>query len=468
MSRRLLSTLLLAGGAAALLSLHAPGASAKRAAPPPPPSDVPQLNVRTFQLANGLKVILAPDPSVTSVVVHVWYHVGSKDEVAGKTGFAHLFEHLMFEGSAHVGEGQFDVLLEQAGGWNNGTTNNDRTNYFEQVPAAQLPLALWLEADRMAGLWTAMNQGVLDNQREVVKNERRQSYENAPYGEAELVIQQALWPAGHGNHNLTIGTMADLGAASLADVEAFWRAYYRPSNATLVIAGGVPEEVARELVEQYFGWMPAQPAPTTRTLTEPVTPLPARVELTTTDDVQAPKVTFAFRTEAPMQASTADLEVAAQLLGGGKTSRLYRELVVKRRLASEVSAYYNPQMLGGEFQIAAIARDGVDPAALRQAIDEQLAQLRAAAPPAAETERAKRVLRADRIQGLEDLASLAEQLATWSAYAGQADYAAAEFAALDAVTSERIQASASAWLAANAAVVMTVTPAAPAAGKEAP
>ena len=223
------------------------GAGAALAKRRPPPAAPAALTTTTYRLANGLEVILAPDPSVTTAVVLVWYHVGSKDEVAGKTGFAHLFEHLMFEGSRHVGEGEFDALLEAAGGWNNGTTSNDRTTFFEQAPAAQLPLMLWLEADRMAGLWSAMNQVVLDNQRDVVKNERSENYENVPYGKADFDVQQALWPIGHGNHNLTIGTTADLGAASLADVEAFWRTYYRPSNATLVIAGGI-DQVATALL----------------------------------------------------------------------------------------------------------------------------------------------------------------------------------------------------------------------------
>src|SRR5690349_19712127 len=188
-------------------ALAAPGgiAAAKKRSPPPGPS----LDVIKYTLDNGLEVILAPDPSVTTACVHVWFHVGSKDETPGKTGFAHLFEHLMFKGSKHVADGKFDLTLEAAGGWNNGSTTNDRTNYMEQVPVNFLDQALYLEADRLAGLWDAMNQSVLDNQRDVVKNERREDYDNAPYGVANLLVQEALWPAGHGNHNLTIGSMED-------------------------------------------------------------------------------------------------------------------------------------------------------------------------------------------------------------------------------------------------------------------
>jgi predicted Zn-dependent peptidase len=191
-------------------------------------------------------------------MVGVWYHVGSTGRGARQSGFAHLFEHLMFEGST-CPRASSAMLLESAGGWNNGTTNNDRTTYFEQVPGNQLPLALWLEADRMAGLWDAMNADVLANQRDVVKNERRQSYENRPYGVAALTIQQALWPKGHGNWNLTIGTMTDLDAASLADVEAFWRTYYVPSNATLLVAGRFDPAATRARIERLFGWMPTKP-----------------------------------------------------------------------------------------------------------------------------------------------------------------------------------------------------------------
>ena len=418
----------------------------------------PKLDVTRYQLPNGLEVILAPDKSVTTAVVHVWYHVGSKDEVTGKTGFAHLFEHLMFKGSKHVPDGKFDLLLEAAGGWNNGTTNNDRTNYFEQVPVNFLEQALWLEADRMAGLWDAMNQTVLDNQRDVVKNERRQSYENRPYGVAELELQQLLWPPGHGNHNLTIGTMEDLTAASLGDVEQFWRSYYRPSNATLVIAGGFAVDDVKKLVEKYFVWMPAQTKPATRKLDGPVEPMGQAVEKTTTDRVAVPKVIVAFRTDAPYTPASADLELAAQVLGGGKTSRLYRRLVMTERLASEAEAFYTPQILGGELQIHAVARDGVDPAKLRAAIEAELASLRGKPIEAAELDRARRTLEANRLKALENIAARAASIAMWNAYTGDPDHLAEELALLDAVTPASLQAAVARWLATSAAVTMTVMP----------
>lgn len=419
----------------------------------------PSLGVTHYRLDNGLEVILAPDPTVTSAMVEVWYHVGSKDETIGKSGFAHLFEHLMFEGSKHVGEGQFDILLESAGGWNNGTTDNDRTNYFEQVPGDQLPLALWLEADRMAGLWDAMNDEVLSNQRDVVKNERRQSYENRPYGAADLLVQQALWPKGHGNWNLTIGTMEDLDAASLADVEAFWRTYYVPSNATLLVVGRFELEPTKALIGKLFGWMPTRPRPATRTLDAPVTPLAGPVELTAVDKVAVPKVTITMRAPQAYGPGATELAVAAQILGGGKTSRLHKRLVRKDRLATEVYAYLSPHFLGSEFELAAIARPGVSAAALRKALEEELAAFAATPPTAAELERARRVLSVGLLNMMENLASRVNALADWAAYTGDPDHLAEELAAIDAVDAAAVQAAAKAWLRKDAAVIMTVNPA---------
>ncbi len=419
------------------------------------------MNVEHYRLDNGLEVILQPDPTVTSAVVHVWYHVGSKDEVIGKTGFAHLFEHLMFEGSKHVGEGQFDVMLEAAGGWNNGTTNNDRTNYFEQVPASQLPLALWLEADRMAGLWDAMNLKVIDNQREVVKNERRQSYENRPYGQADLEIQQALWPKGHGNWNLTIGTMEDLDAASLTDVEQFWRTYYLPSNATLVVVGGFDPVQVKALIKTLFAWMPAKPKPKLRTLDSPVAPLSAAVRLTASDNVTASKILITFRAPEATGAGFTDLALATHVLGGGKTSRLSKRLVFKDQLVTEVYAYVNPQALGSELQVAAVAKPGADIARIEAAILDEIKALTTRPPSAAEVERARRVTEVGLLSSLENIASRAGQLAWWAAYTGDPDHLAETQARLAAVTPDSALAAAQTWMRPDAAVTMIVTPRAP-------
>lgn len=462
---RILSALARPLVAGALLALAAPAAVVAAptpgAAAPPAASAMP---IEHYRLDNGLEVILQPDPTLTTAVVHVWYHVGSKDEVLGKSGFAHLFEHLMFEGSKHVAEGDFDRLLEAAGGWNNGTTNNDRTNYFEQVPVSSLPLALWLEADRLAGLWDAMSPALLDNQRDVVKNERRQQIENRPYGQVELLITQALWPRGHGNWNLTIGTMEDLDRATMADVEAFWRTYYRPSNATLVVVGGFDPAKTRALIQTLFGWMPAQPRPPHRTLEAPVTPLPRAATIETTDRVQVPKVLVAMRAPEAYGKETAELALAAELLGGGKTSRLHRRLVFTDQIATDAYAYLSEQMLGSELMVAAVARPGVSAARLRAALEDELRGLRTRPPTAAEFERARRVLEVELLTGLENPASRAGQLAEWAAYTGQPDHLAASRAALAAVTPESLARAIERWISLDHAVTAIVLPEARAQG----
>lgn len=425
---------------------------------PQPPAASGGLAVSSFTLDNGLTVVLHEDHAIPTVMVMMWYRVGSKDERAGKTGFAHLFEHLMFKGSKHVRDGLFDELLENAGGWNNGTTSADRTNYFEEVPSNQLELALYLEADRMAGLWDAMDQKVLDNQRDVVKNERRQSYEDQPYGLAELMVQQALWPPGHGNHNLTIGTMEDLTAASLADVEAFYRSYYVPNNAILVIGGDIDPARARALVTKYFGWMPRRADPPHVELVGQVEPRRGARELTTTDDVQATKVMMAWRSPTPFTRGSRDLEVAAQLLAGGKSSRLHQILVFERRLADSVIAYQNPEMLGGEMRIEVIARKDASITEIRTIIDAELTRLATEPPSTDELERARRIMEADSIESLQSLYRRVAQLAEYQAYTGTADQFAADLKMLRTTTPAGVRNAVRTWLRPDARVVVTVTP----------
>src|SRR5262245_49697570 len=243
-----------------------PAALAAQSSSAPRRLEVP---FRQFQLANGLNVILHRDTSVPIVTVNVWYHVGSANEKPGRTGFAHLFEHLMFEGSKNVKEGEFDTLLEAAGGNNNGSTTNDRTNYVIDVPSNALELALFLESDRMGFLLDTMGPKVVDGQRDVVKNERRQSYENAPYGMASIELDRLLWPANHPYNWPVIGEMADLTAASYEDVVEFFRKYYAPNNASLVVAGDIDFDKTKALVEKYFGEVPAGK------FVEPIAPPPA-------------------------------------------------------------------------------------------------------------------------------------------------------------------------------------------------
>jgi len=420
------------------------------------------LDVVAYQLDNGLSVVLHRDASTPTVAVHLWYRVGSKDEVAGRSGFAHLFEHLMFKGSKHVPDGAFDTLLEAAGGSNNGSTSPDRTDYYEVLPANQLGLALYLEADRMVGMWDAMDQEKLDNQRGVVKNERRQSYDNRPYGVADLEVQQALWPKGHGNHNLTIGTMTDLNAASLADVEAFYRSYYAPNNAILVIAGNVEEARARALVDKYFGWMPRRPEPELVSLDEPVKPRESAVRLDLEDAVSVPKLIYAWRAPEAYSPAEAHLTIAADILAGGKTSRLYKRLVFDERLATRVSAYNLPQSLGSQFHISTIAKEGADPERIAAIIDEELARLASDGPTDDELVRARNSYLAGKFRALESLQARAAILARYTGLAGNPDYLRQDVERYVAANAADVRAAVAGWLKADARVVALVSPRAPA------
>ena len=283
-----------------------------------PPLQVPY---RQFRLNNGLTVIMHQDKSVPIVATNVWYHVGSANERPGRTGFAHLFEHLMFEGSKNVKEGEFDNLLERAGGNNNGSTTNDRTNYVIDVPSNALELALFLESDRMAYLLEPKNPKRVDLQRDVVKNERRQSYENAPYGMASLEMDRLLWPANHPYNWPVIGEMADLTAASYDDVEQFFKKYYTPSNASLVVAGDIDYDRTKALVEKYFNEVPKGE------LVEPVAPPAAMLtgvtRKTITDRVTLPRIYLAWLTPRLYAPGDATLDMVSSVLAGGKNSRLY-------------------------------------------------------------------------------------------------------------------------------------------------
>ena len=416
------------------------------------------LAITAFGLDNGLRVLLHEDHSSPTVVVYLWYRVGSKDERPERTGFAHLFEHLMFKGSKHVADGEFDQLLEAAGGWSNGSTSADRTNYFEQLPSNFLELALYLEADRMAGLWAAMNAKVLDNQREVVKNERRQSYEDAPYGQSYLTVQQALWPPGHGNHNLTIGTMEHLNAATLAEFETFYRSYYVPNNATLIIAGDIDVARTRALVTRYFGWIPRQADPHHARLDGPITPRTSELRLRSTDRVQVARVSASFRAPAPFTDEDMALRIAAHILAGGKTSRLHKRLVIDERLASYVNAEQLGEFLGGTFEVSALAKEAVAPEPTFAIIDEELARLALAPPSPDELARAQKILEATLLQGLEGLVARADRLAEYDAYAGDPAYLETELAQLRKTSAAQVSAAVKKWLQRDARVVMFVTP----------
>lgn len=318
-------------------------------------------------------MIVHEDHSVPVVSVNIWYHVGSGDERAGRTGFAHLFEHIMFMGSQHVPTGEFDRLLEAAGGDNNGSTTEDRTNYFEDAPANALPLMLWLDSDRMGFLVPEITAEKVDLQRGVVQNERRQSYENRPYGLAQENILKRLYPPTHPYSWPVIGSMADLSAATLEDVRNFFRTYYTPNNATLAIAGDVTAGDARQLAERYFGDIPR--GPTVTRPTPPAVLLTADVYATLEDRVQTPRVYNAWHTQKAFAPDDAGLDVLANVLAGGRSSRLYRRLVYELQVASDVVAFQDGGRLDGKFELWVTARPGHTLGELQRVVDEEVRKL---------------------------------------------------------------------------------------------
>jgi len=305
-------------------------------------------------LDNGLRVIVHESRSLPIVAVNLWYHVGSKNEQLGRTGFAHLFEHLMFEGSAHYDRGYFHPL-QQAGAALNASTNADRTNYWEIVPTSALELALWMESDRMGYLLPALTKEKFENQRDVVLNERRQNYENRPYGLAGIALMEALYPPDHPYHWMTIGDSDDLRAATLDDVHAFFRRYYHPRNASLVIAGDVTAAGAIDQAQRYFDEIPPAPAP------QPVNAeahLGGDVRLRLEDRVELPRLYLAWHSPAMFAPGDAEMDLVADLLANGKSSRLYKVLVYERRIATDVSATQNSREISGVCQITATAAPG--------------------------------------------------------------------------------------------------------------
>jgi zinc protease len=450
MSRRIV--VLLAGLIVAPLGAQSPA---------PAPPAVPRLEVpfRQFQLANGLNVILHQDKTVPIVAVNVWYHVGSANERPGRTGFAHLFEHLMFEGSKNVPEGQFDILLEGAGANNNGSTTNDRTNYIIDVPSNALELALYLESDRMGYLLDAMPPEQVNSQRDVVKNERRQSYENRPYGMASLELDRMLWPKGHPYSWPVIGHMEDLTAATQQDVVEFFKKYYAPNNASLVIAGDIDFDRTRALVEKWFNELPrganVEPgAPPAAVLTEVTHEV-------LTDRVSLPRLYLAWLTPRFYAPGDAALDVVSSVLAGGKNSRLYKRLVYEEQMAQDVSAFQSSASLGSSFMIIATARRGRTVADLQKAIDEEIDRLRQAPPDAREVQRALNQIEASfyrRMERVGGFSGKADQLNAYYFAGASPDFFAEDLARYTSLTPADIQAAITRWLPRDRRVELVVEP----------
>ncbi len=402
---------------------------------------VPRLEHTTFTLKNGLKVILSQDKRLPMVAVNLWYHVGPANEIPGRTGFAHLFEHMMFQGSKHVAADTHFKLLEAAGASDiNGTTDFDRTNYFETVPSNQLELALWIESDRMGYLLDVLDQKALANQRDVVRNERRQSLENQPYGVAEEALYQAIYPKGHPYHGVVIGSHADLQAAQLGDVQEFFRQYYTPNNASLAIVGDFDPAAARKLVEKYFGGLKRGAEVPKITATTP--PIAAEKRLTVTDTVQLPRVYMAWLTPAIFKPGDAEADLAADILGGGKSSRLYKALVYDKQIAQAVTTTQESLILGSKFTIQATARPGHTAEELEAVINEELKRFVQQGPDATELERAKNTIETRIITGLETLGGFggkADRLNSYEHYLGTPDYLGKDLQRYRGATAEAVK-----------------------------
>lgn len=410
-----------------LLSLLSPVAAAV---------DVPH---ETYTLDNGLEVILAPDRRLPKVVVDVWYDVGSYDDPQGKSGFAHLFEHLMFKGTGRVGEGDFDAFMEQAGGWNNASTGDDRTNYFDVAPSSALDLLLWLEADRMTDL--DVTQKKLDVEREVVRNEKRQNYEDRPYGEFWIKLPPSLYPASNPMHRSGIGSHEELMASTLEDVTGFYERFYGPNNAVLTVAGDFDPAAIKPRIQALFGRLPQRDVPERVLVKMPRKPVKNEVDLT--DDVTLPMVTYTWLGPAAYRAGDAERDVLAYILAGSDDARLSRRLVHEERLAEQVSVSQYSQRWDSIFLVQIMASPGADLARIDTIVEEEIAAVVGDKPPTAqELDRARATLEMSLLNGVQTVLGKAELLQRYNMYQGSTDYLEQDLARYAAVTPASVQAEA--------------------------
>ncbi len=408
-------------------------------------------------LANGLDVLIHEDRHIPMVAVNVWYHVGSRHEQPGRTGFAHLFEHLMFKGSAHHPQGYFDALQE-AGALVNGSTNADRTNYWEVVPSQSLELALWMESDRMGHLLPALSESKFTTEREVVLNERRQNYENRPYGLSSVAMAEALFPPGHPYRWITIGAPADLLASSVEDARAFFQTFYHPGNASLAIAGDVDAAAALEDVERYFGGLPPGPP-----VTHPrcAAALDAEARIVFEDRVELPRLSLAWHTPEMFHDDDAAMDIAADVLSNGKTSRLYRALVYDTRLAVDVSAAQASREMSSVFHIVATAVPGTGLADLDAAITHVVDELATHGPTADELERATARAEAQfvyRLQTIGGFGGKSDQLNAYNIYTGSPGYMQTDRDRYVRATARSVADAVRRWLRDAPRVALSVVP----------
>jgi predicted Zn-dependent peptidase len=421
----------------------------------------PEIRFEKYQLANGLTVILSEDHRLPQVAVDVWYHVGAANQTPGRSGFAHLFEHMMFSGSKHVQPSPIQVLESLGASGLNGTTNFDRTNYFEVVPASQLAAALWVESDRMGYLLDTLDEQKLKIQRDVVSNEKRQSYENRPYGPAGLRLCDLLFPKPHPYYECVIGDIADIQSASAADVRQFFRTYYGPQNASLALVGDFDPKVARGLVEKYFGPIPRGPE-----VKLPDIPQPAVGKLVkeVVEDklAEMPRLILAWKGVRQYTDEEPAGDVLGDVLGTGKTSRLYKALVFERQLASGVSASNVTLGLAGWFQITVTAARGHGLDEIRPVVRQILADVEEKGVSKPEVERATRNIIANRLRTVERIGGFggkADLLNNYQVFLGDPGYLPRDIARYRAVTPEAVQAFARKYLASDQRIELDVIPA---------
>jgi zinc protease len=420
-----------------------------------PGADALRLPFETYTLANGLTVILSVDKATPTVAVNVWYKVGSKNEAVGRTGFAHLFEHVMFTGSGNVPYGLHDKLTEGVGGMNNGTTNNDRTNYFERVPSNYLESALWLEADRMGFLLDSLDLAKLNAQRDIVKNERRQGMDNQPYGRASEILAKATYPATHPYSWEVIGSMVDLSAASEEDVKSFFRLYYAPNNAFLAIVGDFDPAQVKGWVTKYFGDIP-RGKPITRPSVQPVT-LAAEKRLVFEDRVQVPRLYVQWPTVGMKHDDRYALEVLGSILAGARTARITKALVYDEQAAAGVGAYQSSNEDVGEFQLTITPRPGHSLTNLEAAASAIIERLKTEGPTAEEMQKALASEELSILQGLQTNLNKSMRLTDGAGYFGDAGYFKTEYQKTMAVTAADVKRVANTYLG-TGRVVLSVVP----------
>jgi zinc protease len=416
----------------------------------------PDLAFSRHTLDNGLRVVLHQNASLPLVAVNLWYHVGSRNERPGRTGFAHLFEHMLFQGSEHIPTHDHFRLIQQVGGVANGSTWFDRTNYYETVPAHQLDLALWLESDRMGFFLPALTQENLDTQREVVMNERRQRIENQPYGLAGERLHELLYPAEHPYHWPVIGYMEDIAAATLEDVRTFFRTYYTPNNSVLTLVGDFQPEDALERVAAWFGEIPA--GPPVPPVSAPLPPLGGERRAVLPDNVHLPRVYIGFRAPAYGHRLWYAADLLAAVLAGGKSSPLYRELVYERQIAQDVGASVGPYESAATFMLIATARPGVAIETLEEALLQAIARAASAPPDPVELERARNRMLTDFYSALQKLDSLADLFSQFTTYFDDPAGVAGEAERYLEITPGDLMDYAAGWCTESERVVVSVVP----------